>query len=111
MNTNHEVHAKQNPEPYKGKVTSPQTPQVDGHTSSVAEAANYYNLPPILARFGDWAICEDGLHCLYVRYHVAKHRFDEPDWIEHVTEKPWVNNQDFISAFEEAKKMVTAGRI
>jgi hypothetical protein len=41
----------------------------------------------------------------------SKPRFDESDWIEHVTEKPWVNSQDFISAFEEAKKIVAEGII
>ncbi len=111
MSTNHEVHAKQNPGPYKGEITRPGTPQAEGQRCSVAEAANYYNLPPILARFGDWVICEDGLNCLYVRYHIAKSRFGESNWIEHVTEKTWVNHQDFISAFEDAKKMVASGKI
>lgn len=111
MSTNHEEHAKHTPGPYKGEATKPGTPLTNEQKCSVAEAANYYNLPPIRARFGDWAICEDGLHCLYVRYYVAKHHFDESDWIEHVTEKPWVSNQDYLSAFEEAKKMVAAGSI
>ncbi len=102
MSTNLESCAKETPAPYEGEVTQPGTPQAEGKKCSVAEAANYYDIPPILGRFGDWAICEDGLHCLYVRYYIAKSRFSEPDWVEHVTEKPWVNSEEFVSAFEEA---------
>lgn len=109
MSTNHEEHVKHTPGHYKGEVTKSWTPQVNQQRCSVVEAGNYYNLPPILARFGEWVICEDGLNCLYIRYHIAKPCFDESDWIEHVTKKPWVNSQDFISAFEEAKKMVAEG--
>ncbi len=111
MSTNHDTHAIETLAPYQGEVTRPGTPQAEGQKCLVAEAANFYDIPPILARFGDWVICEDGLHCLYVRYHVAKSRFAEPDWVEHVTKKPWVNSGDFVAAFEEAKEMVADGRI
>jgi len=77
----------------------------------VIEAANYRDLPPILVRFGDWAICEDGINCLYIDYFIAKERFHEPDWVDHVSEKTWVNQKDFINTFETAKEMVAAGKI
>ena len=111
MSTNHEECAKKTPGPYQGKVTKPGTAQADGQKCSVVEAANCFDSPPILARFGDWAICKDGLNCLYINYHVAKTRFHESDWIEHVTEKPWVNPKDFIKAFETAKEMAAIGKI
>jgi len=106
MSETHEVHAKQNPRPYDGKVTRHGTPQADKKKCSVIEAANYYDLPPLLSRFGDWVICENGIHCLYIEYYIAKSRLDESDWVDHVTEKPWVNARDFISAFEEAKNIL-----
>lgn len=111
MSTNHEEYALRTPEPYRGEVTKPGTPQAAGEKCSVVEAANYGDLPPILARFGDWVICEDGINCLYGQYYIEKSRFNEPDWIEHVTKKTWVNPQDFISAFNTAKKMVASGKI
>lgn len=111
VSTNHKTHALETPVPYEGQVTQPGTPQAERKKCSVEEAANYYDLPPILARFGDWAVCKDGLHCLYVRCHVPKNRFSESDWVEHVTKKPWVNSGDFVDAFEEAKRMMADGRI
>jgi hypothetical protein len=111
MSSNHEMYAKANPFPYSGKVTKPETPQSDMRKCSVVEAANHHNLPQIIARFGDWAICEDGIHCLYLRYYIDKVRLEEPDWIEHVTEKFWVNPKDFIDAFQTAREMVADGKI
>jgi len=111
MSTNHEEYAKHTPEPYRGEVIKTGTPQADGEKWSVVEAANYNDLPPLLARFGDWAICEDGIYCLYGQYYIAKSRFNETDWIEHVTEKTWVTPQDFISVFNTAKEMKASGKI
>lgn len=62
MSTNHKEHVKHSPGPYMGGVIKPKTPQVNQQRCSVVEAANYYNLSPILARFVEWAICEDGLN-------------------------------------------------
>jgi hypothetical protein len=87
-------------------VTKTGTPQAAGKTWSVVEAATYFDLPPLILRLGDWAICRDGIHCLYVSYFIPKEEFDEPDWIKHVTEKTWVDRGDFISIFQTAKEMV-----
>ena len=106
--TDHQQQAFINPEPYNGNVIHPHT---KNELSSMAEAATNYNLPPIIKRHGVWAICSDGLHCLFTKYHVAKNRFDEDDWISHVTQKQWVDNIDFIAAFEEAKEMARSGKI
>ncbi len=56
MSVDHAECAKKNPVPYEGDVTHPQTPQASGQMCSVIEAATYYDLPPLLARNGDWAI-------------------------------------------------------
>lgn len=111
IQTNHEQEAIFNPEAYSGKVIRPSTPQAKNQTCSIAEAATYNRLPPIIKRYGIWAICQDGIHSLYVKYHVSKDRFDEDDWIPHVTEKMWVEKFDFIAAFETAKYMAEAGEI
>ena len=111
MDIDHEKYAAQTPKPYEGKVTKPGTPHGDEERCSVVEAANYHNLPPILARFGDWVICKDGVHCLYTRYHVAKTRLHESDWVDHMSRKTWVNPQDFIDALEAAKTMVASEQI
>lgn len=111
MSVNHREHAKHNSEPYQGEVTKTGSPQADGEKWSVVEAANYYDLPPILARFGDWAICEDGIYCLYGQDYIEKSRLNEPDWLSHYSEKTWVSSQDFTSAFETAKKMLASKKM
>lgn len=108
MSTNHAEIAIKTPEPYRGTVTMHGTPKSAGQMCTVAEAANYFDLPPVLDRYGDWAICADGIHCLYINYQVAISRFDESDWIAHVTEKDWVVASDFIAAFKKAKEMLAS---
>ena len=115
MSKEHEIYSKENPEAYEGKIIRPGTPQgspAEGQTCSIIEAANYLDIPRILVRFGDWVICQDGgLYSLYVQYHIAKGRLSEDDWIDHVTQKPWVNPDDFIIALKTTKEMVANGKI
>lgn len=98
-------------DPYAGTVTKARTPQAAGETWSVVEAAKYFDLPPLIIRRGDWAVCRDGIHCLYIRYFIPKEEFDESDWIEHVTKKTWVDRGDFISILKTAKEMVALKKI
>ena len=104
MSTNHEKCALITPEPYKGQVRHPNGQP--GELGTVIEAATYFDLPPLIIRRGDWAICQDGIHCLILQYTITKNRFNENDWIAHVTEKTWVNAGDFIAIFNLAKNMV-----
>lgn len=106
MSTNHMECAQITPEPYQGTVTRAGTPQAAGEMWSIIEAATYHDLPPLIVRRGDWVVCQDGIHCLYVPYHVAKARLGENDWTEHVMEKDWVDPDDFICIFEMAQAMV-----
>jgi hypothetical protein len=101
MSTDHVAEAAKNPAPYAGTITR------GGREISIADAANYFeDIPPVVERYGHWAVCEDGsIHCLYTRYYIAAERLDEPDWIEHVCEKPWVNCSDFSKALATAKAM------
>ena len=104
--TNHASCSLVFPEPYKGMVKDPRN-----HESQVTviEAATYFDLPPLLVRIGDWAISNEGIHCLTSRYDITKSRFDESDWVEHVTEKTWVDARDFRAIFQFAKDMKELG--
>lgn len=106
MSKNHETHARKSPTPYQGSVTKAGTPQANREEWSIIEAANFHDLPPIICRFGYWAVCEDGLHSLYINYYISKERFDEPDWIDHMRSKTWVDIHDFTRAFDKAKKLL-----
>ena len=99
--TNHQQFAAQLA--YQGQVH-----RLGVHHSSVVEAANDFDLPPLLERFGVWAIAQNGIHCLYTSQYIDKSRFDENDWIEHVTEKTWVVVPDFVAAFDRAKQILEA---
>ncbi len=106
MSTKHDNFAKTNPKPYKGSVTDPRTAQAEGVTCSIQEAANYLDIPELIERYGDWAICSDGIYSLYIKYFIDKNRFDENDWVDHLSEKNWVNIDDFTKAFSRAKVLL-----
>jgi hypothetical protein len=106
MSKNHESFAVKNPGPYKGEVTRPGTPKSAEDTCSIIEAANYYDLPPILERYGEWVICEDGIYCLWFDYYIDKSRLNEPYWISHITKKAEVSASDFKAAFNRAKEIL-----
>lgn len=101
--TIHDKLAAERPLVYAGEVSRPVG------TCSVVAAANDFELPPLLARYGEWVICENGIHCLYTPYFIDKDRLYEDDWIEHVTEKSWVVRSDFIAAFQHAKEIIGEG--
>lgn len=104
MSTNHAKCPLITPEPYEGNVEKAGSPE--GEQWTVIEAATYLDLPPLILRIGGWAISREGIHSLVIDYNIVKERFDESDWIEHVTEKTWVNERDFSSIFRLAKSMV-----
>lgn len=78
---------------------------------SVIQAATYFELPPIIERIGEWAICKDGLHCLFTQYEIRVARLDE-DWVEHLHGKSWLDNEeDFVNALARAKSLRDTGYI
>lgn len=105
MSTNHASFAIKNPMPYTGEVTRPGSPKATEKTCTIIEAANTLDLPALLERHGEWAICEDGIHCLYSHYFIGKFQLDEDDWIDQVSEKQGVVTSEFIAALERAKEM------
>lgn len=102
MSVDHAAEAKKNPIPYQGTITI-----IGNRTVSIIEAANAQeDMPPIVQRFGHWAVCSDGsVQCLFLYYFITKERLDETDWVKHVCEKTWVNCSDFTMALEAAKAM------
>ena len=102
---NHEEVANYFPEAYKGKTVC------RGREDTIARIATELKLPPILKRFGDWAITPEGVYCLRAQYVVAKTCLDEDDWISHMQEKGWVNMNDFSEAINTAKDFVKLGII
>jgi hypothetical protein len=106
--TNHGECALVMSEAYRGHVTSSR--DCKDHWS-IIEAATYYDLPPILDRFGVWAVCIDGLHCLTNNYAILSDRLDEVDWVGHMREKDWVDETEFAAAFELARTLKGLGYI
>jgi len=96
---NHQNIAIERPEAYAGEV------EMVGNRRKVpiVEAANSLDLPPLIQRFEQWAICASGLECLVTYYPIHKTRLYEEDWVDHVTAKRWVNRDDFVRAYEAAK--------
>lgn len=72
MKTNREEYVKKTQKPYQGEIIKSANPQSDRQRCSLAQAANDYDLQPILA-------------------HIAKG----------VTRRPWISSKNFIEAFAE----------
>ena len=70
------------------------------------EAATLRELPPIFKKFGEWAITPKGLYYIPHDYNIIKDRISEPGWIEHMSEKDWVNMEDFKRALFTAPEPV-----
>jgi hypothetical protein len=98
--TNHAKVALFFPEAYEGKIV------IDDKEMTIIEVATLKEFPPIFKRYGDWVITPRGLYCLITDYIVERDRLDEPDWIDHMSSKSWVDIKDFQRAFFTAKEMV-----
>ena len=60
------------------------------------------DISPIIKQFGTWAVTEYGIECLVQYYPIDKAWLIEPDWVEHVCDKRWVNASDFVAAYNYA---------
>ncbi|MGR5452110.1 hypothetical protein ACP3VZ_03865 [Vibrio sp. PNB22_2_2] len=56
----------------------------------------------IIAEFGQWVVTDLGIECNFTYYFIDKERLNEPDWVEHVSKKTWVNKGEFVAAFKYA---------
>ncbi len=61
-----------------------------------------------LHRFGDWTITMFGVECLSHPYSIEWSRVNEPNWIDHLTEKTWVVRADVELIFRLARSMPQA---
>ena len=94
---NHEMIAGRNPDAYRGWVKL-----VSGETWPVARAANYFDLPPLVRRFSQWAISAEGLECLVTDYSISRAELYRDHWIDQIAEKRWADLADFEKAYEAA---------
>lgn len=98
--TNHARVAEYFPNAYEGTVT------FNGNEKTIIEVATYRELSPILRKYGEWVVTKDGVECLTRNYVIQRERLDEQDWHDHMSEKPWVNIDDFENALATAQDMV-----
>lgn len=94
------------PEAYNYKVKK-------GHKEfSVVEIARERELPPILFRKGEWILTTEGIDCLNCAYPpIPVCRFNEDDWVEHMSHKNWVILNDFEDVLKAGKDFVRFGII
>lgn len=57
----------------------------------------------------DWIITEWEIIDKKNQYQIILDRFNEEDWVPHVTEKIWVNKANFLEAFETAQMLIYRG--
>jgi len=61
---------------------------------------------PIIKTIGDWKITKWGLeHDTFPRYEIHRARLWEPDWVQHMNGKNWVNIEIFKDALSVAQKI------
>lgn len=54
----------------------------------------------------DWIIAEWEIIDRANHYQILFRRFNELDWVSHVTDKGWVNRHNFLEAFETAEMLI-----
>jgi len=72
-------------------------------TMTLSEVIENFEISPIVKRFGQWVVTDYGLECLVINYPIEKERFNEQDWVSHVSLKNWVILDEFIAAFDFAQ--------
>lgn len=65
-----------------------------GDEITIQEAAERVACGVIQRREGRWAITEFGIECLAMYYAIPSHRVHEYDWLEHMSQKTWMTEQD-----------------
>lgn len=70
----------------------------------IAEGAD--EPPVVICQFGQWVITEVGLEAAeYGNYFIARDRVDEKDWVAHLSEKDWIEMEDFCRALYHAQNI------
>ena len=77
-----------------------------GEVISIEEAIRRFDIAPIVRRFGTWAVTTDGVESLITSYSFRFDRVREPDWVDHMRDKRWVNIHDFVNALTFAQELL-----
>ena len=73
--------------------------------AQLRRAVEYYEVSPIVKRFGAWVVTTYGIECLESYYPIEFSRVNESDWVPHMREKEWVNIAEFAAALGHAKEL------
>jgi len=73
-----------------------------GGQKTLKEVMEEKDIANIIQRFGQWVVTDFGLECLYNYYPIQKERINE-DWLSHLSDKNWVNMEEFEAAYLFAK--------
>jgi hypothetical protein len=57
----------------------------------------------ILWQGRQWLVTTYGIEAKDCSYSIARHRLDDPYWLDHMTEKEWVDVDDFAAALHIAR--------
>lgn len=74
-----------------------------GRYITVKEAREQFEIPPIIRRFGTWAVTRDGLDCLMLEYSIPWAALGHDWWLSHMADKWWCVLGDFAAALGYAR--------
>lgn len=72
---------------------------------SVEQAREWFDVHPILERFGAWVVTTYGVECLATHYAIELSRVFEMDWMSHMRLKTWPDLLDFENALDSARQL------
>ena len=98
FNPAHRRWAQKAPEIYWQEITLP-----DGTTTKVLHMAERMLMGEIIKTFGLFAVTTLGIECLSHSYLIENIRIPDEDWHSHMSEKSWINVDDFSNALAFAK--------
>lgn len=81
------------------------TPNLDD-PEALQKSIAYFEVSPIIARFGTWAVTTFGIESLEHPYKIDLGRANEGDWADHMSEKTWVCMADFAPALNKARELL-----
>lgn len=70
---------------------------------SIEEATTRFELGNVISTHNTWVVTDYGLECLQTYYVIPKERINEPNWLDHVSEKSWCVRSEFRDALEAAR--------
>lgn len=88
-------YALERPDIYLSKVLT-----INGEQKTVIELADGRVDGKIVAVFGVFAVTDQGIECLDHYYAISRWELTEKDWATHMSEKTWVNIDDFKDALK-----------